>query len=126
MRRDGDLTTLAPPFFKQFLIADVGQLRLAHRGDVHAIDQYLPAARRIEAGDDAEHGRFPGAGRPDNRHELAAFDAKADPVQDIDPLPTERETARDLPRFQGGGHSRTGPTCYRRDHRVRAPFVVCL
>src|SRR6266516_599273 len=66
------------------LVANGGEPALAHARDLDPIDEDLAAGRVVEPGDDAEQRAFAAARRPDDAHELAALDAEADAVQDLD------------------------------------------
>src|SRR5439155_24823440 len=88
--------------------ADLGELRFAETRDVDALEDVLPARRSIQTTQDGHERRFPGAGRADNRHELAALDGQADPSQGLKVDITQMVGTGDVPHVDHSvRHART-------------------
>jgi hypothetical protein len=51
-------------------VAQVGELRLAHRLDGDAVEHVVSARRLVEAAEDVQHRRLAGARRAHDRHQL--------------------------------------------------------
>src|SRR5258708_13162414 len=68
------------------VVAHGGQFALAHGGDIHPIDQDLPAGWIIQPRDDAQECAFARAGWPKNGDKLSTRDLKADAPKDLHPL----------------------------------------
>lgn len=58
----------------ELLIADARQCLRGHRGHVFAVEPVAALRRRVEAAEDVHQGGLAGAGRADDRDELAAID----------------------------------------------------
>ena len=61
----------------------VAQRQLRDVGDVLPVDQDLADGRIVEARNEADDGRFAGAGRADQRRGLAAFGHETDALEDL-------------------------------------------
>src|SRR5258708_12763113 len=74
------------------VVAHGGQFALAHGGDIHPIDQDLPAGWIIQPRDDAQECAFARAGWPNNGDKLSTRDLKADAPKDLDALTAQGQT----------------------------------
>ncbi len=67
-----------------FFIPDPGQFVVGEGRYVRTVQKIPSRGRHVEAADDIHAGRFPRARLPDDRHEFALLNRKADPVDGAD------------------------------------------
>src|SRR5260370_34842834 len=78
------------------VVAHGGQFTLAHGGDIHPVDQDLPAGWIIQPRNDAQECAFARAGWPNNGDKLSTRDLKADAPKDLDALTPQGQALSDV------------------------------
>src|SRR5690242_4879406 len=73
------------------VIAHRSQLPFAHSCDIHPINQYLPARGIVQPSNDSQQRTLARTRWPHNRNKLPTSNLKADSLQNIDALATERQ-----------------------------------
>src|SRR5690606_34067291 len=78
---------------------------LAHRGDLCVADEDLPSGRSVDAGDQVQERRLPGARRAHEGDELPLLDLEGEAVEDGEDLRVARVLLDDaLDLDEGFGH----------------------
>ena len=96
---------------------DLRELVVRKAAERLAADPHFAGGGPIEAADEIEQRRFPGAGRPDDRHHLTLGDGQGDAAQGAD-VALAGEPLGDLVELNHGFRSGAGPALCELFHKT--------